>query len=96
MNSKGIIDVNMKGKTIKILLDNIGEYLNLLGWKRLLKPFTMFKISIMEKVDKSTLKLRTSGLETSLRKSQSRCSQYIYLTKDSHGIYKEQKNQTSL
>lgn len=27
INFKGIIDLNMKGKTIKILLDNIGEYL---------------------------------------------------------------------
>ena len=27
MNFKGIIDLNMKGKTIKILLDKIGEYL---------------------------------------------------------------------
>lgn len=29
MNSRGIRDVNMKGNTMKILLDNIGKYLNL-------------------------------------------------------------------
>lgn len=41
---------------------------NLLGWKRLLKLVTLFKLIIVGKIDKSTLKLRTSSHEkTSLR-----------------------------
>lgn len=68
VNFKGIIDLNMNGKTIKILLDNIREYLLSEGWKRLLKHVTLFKLIIVGEVDKSTLKLRTSSHEkTSLR-----------------------------
>ena len=54
MSSKGILGLNLKGKTIKILLDNIGEYLNLLGGKRLLKCVNMFNIIIVENTGKST------------------------------------------
>lgn len=48
MSSKGIVGLNLKGKAIKILLGNTGEYLNLLGWKRLLKHVNMFNIIIVE------------------------------------------------
>lgn len=63
---------------------------NLLGWKRLVKLVTLFKLIIVGKIDKSTLKLRTSSHEkTSLREweSQSRCLQFMQLTNDSYPEY---------